>query len=1263
MTMPHLPTDSSSETLKCLLQGVRNPWWKGLNSALLVASAMVAAPAEAAPFTLSGSGIWSSTSTWIDRAVPGNSGTDLVQGQATVGGIEVNLDTATVLIGTLQVSAPASGTGTVTLTGNEDYSGVLSIGAVKVASGATVVFAEPLTVYTPNLKLNADGGLGRIEFKGTLSDPLDGELTPISTGSVTVAGGVVVFKGTSTYAGATELQAGKLVVGGVDGLGFSSALNLTGGTLTADPYLNATDSTGRDMATAVSVLGNVQIGEAGADALTLSGGVDLGGAARTLTVSSTVDISSSITDGGLTSGKLVKAGDGKLILSSPNSYTGGTELQAGILLVTAGDALGAAADGGPGGKLSVTGGTLQLGAEQNISALEIKGGAIVADPTADAANIGRIVVKGGSISADVAGTAEVSVVLADDPDGVRAALVKTGAGTLILSGENEYGGGTTLSAGTLIAGNDKALGTGGVLLAGGVLSTDGVARVLANDVVLSGTVQFGGSGALTFSGTFSLNSASAALNTATDTVLSGEVMDGASAPAGGGRLIKEGAAKLTLTAVNSYAGGTELRSGELVATADGALGSGAVTVNSGTLHVGSTTQTISGLALKGGAIAGNIGGKFVIQSGTGSFVQADVATSASISAAIDGNAGVRKTGAGDLYLTGENTYRGDTLIEAGKVIVNSGDSDSTSPLGAPGVGAIVLSGGKLVVTGTGAGSSVSLDKEVRVVTSGQLIAEGASLNISKLSVASAGAAQVSGDITATAVDVSGSLTLSGNSPLRAQTLSARSGSTFVWDKPTLSGAQGIVITGNAATDLSAASLQFSSAFVTKALAETGSLNSAGLFSGTLVVGNFVTSNGTVSAPSSVTQPEGIVRFKLVSRDEQKAIDLVLERRSFQQFLPSGSGFGQVLDGLTGDGLKELLKAIPAGADAKTVAEILRKADGGRTFASVAAATPAQALAASASVDSHLDDLSAPGGGSSMSMGVRVGAPSKSTVSMSTPSGGESDRNWMVWTSGYGSWGRTSADAAGNGRSRSSGGGGSIGLERQMGDLMAGVLVSLGESVTRADDPYLRVKSDSWNVGGYGSMNIGAITLDASALWGTSEQESQRAVPTGSIATARYSTQNWQTGVGIAANLAPKDSSWQVSPVARLKYLNSSEDAFSETGTALNVGSSAHNDSHVISKLGLRIAKNTQLTSSTVLGLDGAAYWVHDYNSEGRDLQYSLGGSAYTSRTRDRQPDSAQLNLGMQTTFSDMLTLRLSGQQDLSEDRKQTTGLFSVAYKF
>jgi outer membrane autotransporter protein len=299
----------------------------------------------------------------------------------------------------------------------------------------------------------------------------------------------------------------------------------------------------------------------------------------------------------------------------------------------------------------------------------------------------------------------------------------------------------------------------------------------------------------------------------------------------------------------------------------------------------------------------------------------------------------------------------------------------------------------------------------------------------------------------------------------------------------------------------------------------------------------------------------------------------------------------------------------------------------------------------------------------MNMGVRITEAGISAAPMSALNSEPTARNWTVWTLGYGAWGRTSADTNGYGQTTSSGGGGTIGIEQQVGDLMAGFLVSIGESLTRGDYPsYLRVRSDSWNVGSYGSISIGAITLDASALWGTSEQTSQRA-GIGGTATARYETENWQTGVGVAANLVTGKSSWQVSPVARLKYINSSEDGFSETGSALNLGSSAHNNSHVLSKLGLRISKNGQLSSSVQFGIDTAAYWVHDFDSKGRNLEFTLGGTTYTSRTRDRRPDSVQFNLGMQATFSDMLMLRLSGQQDLSEDREQTTGVFTVGYKF
>lgn len=53
--------------------------------------------------------------------------------------------------------------------------------------------------------------------------------------------------------------------------------------------------------------------------------------------------------------------------------------------------------------------------------------------------------------------------------GGRGGLTKAGSGTLVLTGENRYSGGTTVSGGTLVAASESALGTGDVVVAGGTL--------------------------------------------------------------------------------------------------------------------------------------------------------------------------------------------------------------------------------------------------------------------------------------------------------------------------------------------------------------------------------------------------------------------------------------------------------------------------------------------------------------------------------------------------------------------------------------------------------------------------------------------------------------------------------------------------------------------------------------------------------------------------------------------------------------------------
>ncbi len=123
------------------------------------------------------------------------------------------------------------------------------------------------------------------------------------------------------------------------------------------------------------------------------------------------------------------------------------------------------------------------------------------------------------------GPTAVSGTIGNGTAGNRVSLTKSGAGNLTLSGNNNYGGLTTLTAGvlalsgsnsgaggvtqnggTLIVGNKNALGTGQLTAAGTLLqaSTDlSGANAIANNVLWNSAVQtISGSNNITFSGTW-----------------------------------------------------------------------------------------------------------------------------------------------------------------------------------------------------------------------------------------------------------------------------------------------------------------------------------------------------------------------------------------------------------------------------------------------------------------------------------------------------------------------------------------------------------------------------------------------------------------------------------------------------------------------------------------------------------------------------------------------------------------------------------------
>ncbi|MCX7010294.1 MAG: autotransporter-associated beta strand repeat-containing protein, partial [Kiritimatiellaeota bacterium] len=168
-----------------------------------------------------------------------------------------------------------------------------------------------------------------------------------------------------------------------------------------------------------------------------------------------------------------------------------------------------------------------------------------------------------------------------------AGLAKTGSGSLILAGNNTYGGGTTINGGTLQLGNDNALPNGSDLF----VSSSGSFDLAAFGQTVGNLT---GTGAVT-------NSAGAGLGALT--VSAG---DFSGAISGANSLTKIGAGALTLSGQSTYSGDTTINNGTLKMGADLALPSTTqlkADVLGSTLDLAGYSQQIRSLDTFAGTIA------------------------------------------------------------------------------------------------------------------------------------------------------------------------------------------------------------------------------------------------------------------------------------------------------------------------------------------------------------------------------------------------------------------------------------------------------------------------------------------------------------------------------------------------------------------------------------------------------------------------------------------------------------------------------------
>ena len=526
----------------------------------------------------------------------------------------------------------------------------------------------------------------------------------------------------------------------INGLAFTTlatgAVTLSGaGTLTTGiGGINNTSSTGLKTVSTSLILGAAQ-SFTNNGSLTVSGPVANGGFLLTLTGTGAAGTLSGNVSG---TGGLTKASTGTWIVSGNNTYSGATNVSAGVLNIQGNTALGTTAGGTTvantaalqlqnnitvtGEALSLTGtGVGATGALRNISgnntwtgAVTLAGNTTVGSDAGLLTFTGTITNTNRTLTVTGAGDTAISGVIGNGSGGVT----KTGAGTLTLSGANTYTGGTTISAGVLNIQNNTALGTsaGGVSVTAGAalqlqnnltvtgealtlngagVASDGALRNISGNNTWTGAVTLGSApgatiqsdaGLLTLSGGITGNTRTLTVGGAGNTTLSGII----GTTTGG--LVKNDAGTLSLSGNNTFTGATTLNGGTVSINADNRLGTapGSATAsklvfNGGTLG---TTASFTLNANRGATLS----------AGGGTFDTA-ASTILTYNGIIAGTGSLTKANSGTLVLGGANTYTGPTTLNGGILSINADNRLGTAP-GSATADQLVFNGGTLATTAT-----------------------------------------------------------------------------------------------------------------------------------------------------------------------------------------------------------------------------------------------------------------------------------------------------------------------------------------------------------------------------------------------------------------------------------------------------------------------------------------------------------------------------------------------------------------------------------
>ncbi|WP_167518119.1 autotransporter domain-containing protein [Brucella pseudintermedia] len=764
-------------------------------------------------------------------------------------------------------------------------------------------------------------------------------------------------------------------------------------------------------------------------------------------------------------------------------------------------------------------------------------------------------------------------------------IVKTQAGTLILSGHNTYAGGTRILGGKVQVSEDANLGaaSGGLTIDGGVLSA-------------TGSFDTGRSVTLSGAGTFE--------------VTNGNTLGLTGTIGGKGDLVKRGDGTLLLSGDNAY-GNTIVEAGTLtgdVGSISGSLANAGVVrfdqggdarfagdivglggTNGKMVKAGAGTLTLGGAStldwtISEGRLATEAarfaGGAHL--DGAGTALSFGDAGSAVYGGAISGNGQFSFEGTGTVLLTGDSSdFAGRTNIGAGTLLV--GDADGNGALG----GSFnVLDGATLGGSGTvgsGTGSLV-------VIASGGTLSPGNSI---------------------------GSLTVDGNLVFEA-------GSRFAVEvNPEGNESDLVTVTGTATLD--GGSVAHIGANGNYDIRSSYTILSAGGgLSGSF---NDVTSNFAFLTPELIYDyGAGSVDLRL-SRNDRDFASAAVTRN---QIATAGG-----VESIGFDAGHAVYDAIAQLADDGGLIRASFDALSGEIHGSAKTALVEDSRfirnAANDRIRAAFGDAGAPV------------APVLAYGRGDTPMAVSADHIGPVfWSRGFGSWG--SSDSDGNAASLDRNTGGLlIGADGLVGDWRLGLLAGYSHSSFKAGDRASSGSSDNYHLGFYGGTQWGNIALRTGAAYSWHDIGTSRAVAIPGLSdrlAADYSAGTFQAFGELGYRLEPGNGI-RLEPFAGLAHVSLHTNGFTERGgDAALTGHSGSTDV-TFTTLGLR-GEHTLTFGMMEATLKGMIGWRHAFGDTTPESTHLFtAGGAFTIAGVPVARDSAVIEAGLDFNISPEATLGLS----------------------